>query len=90
MKLVTAIVAGIGTSILVTVPSGFLAGFILGTLKSKPYISWAAVIIELSAIAVGVLAGRLVYRHLKERSATAPGAAPGSSATEMPLPAQQT
>jgi hypothetical protein len=86
MKLVTAIVAGIGTCILVTVPVGLLAGFLFGSFRTAHYVSWAVFVIQMGSITVGVLAGRMVYRHLKKRSALAPG----SSATELPLPAQQT
>ena len=85
-KLLTAIAAGIGSYIAVAVPTGILTGFIFGTFRLEEYAGWAVLFIQLSALGVGFLVGRIVYRRLKHRPVPGRGLAVDGSLVGADLP----
>ena len=71
MKVIAAITAGFGISLVVVVLASLLTGLTLGLLELKHWTGWATLIIQMIAIAIWFLVSLKVYWYLKRRSAPA-------------------
>lgn len=74
MKVIAAITAGFGISLVVVAPASLLTGLTLGLLELKQGPGWATLIIQIIAIAIWVLASLKLYWYLKRRVTPLPPA----------------
>ncbi len=68
MKVIAAITAGIGISVVVTVLAGVMTGLILSSLQLEHYASWVVFILQMLTIAIWFLASFKIYRYLTQRT----------------------
>ena len=71
LRVIAAITAGFGISLVAAVPVGLLTGLTLGLLEVKHWPVYSTLITQMIAIAIWFLASLKAYRYLKQRSAPA-------------------